>query len=124
VPPPEVAAFCDQVAAVLARLLGLEVVGVDFVGSVALDGYIAGESDTDIAAVGASELTAEQRQQVAAAIVEVSAACPDPRCRVRSQPARHNWLSAGGAHFEVNANGGPRMPVAVHLDASAELGFW
>ena len=30
----------------------------------------------------------------------------------------------GGADFEVNANGGPRMPTAIHLDPDAESGFW
>src|SRR5665213_1074433 len=29
-----------------------------------------------------------------------------------------------GADFEVNANGGPRMPTAVHLDSTSEPGFW
>jgi hypothetical protein len=29
-----------------------------------------------------------------------------------------------GADFEVNANGGPRMPTAVHVDAKIEPGFW
>jgi Domain of unknown function (DUF4111) len=29
-----------------------------------------------------------------------------------------------GADFEVNANGGPRMPTAIHLDATVEPGFW
>jgi hypothetical protein len=76
VPTPEVAAFGDQVAAVLACLLGSEVVGVYFVGSDAPDGFIPGESDIDLAAVAESALTTNQRQQVAAAIVELSAACP------------------------------------------------
>jgi len=124
VPTPEVAAFGDQVAAVLARLLGNEVVGVYFVGSVALDGYIPGESDIDIAAVAVSALTANQRQQVAAAIIEMSAACPTRGLEFTLYRRDIAGSPAVGADFEVNANGGPRMPVAVHLDASAELGFW
>ncbi len=76
VPTAEVAAFGDQAADALAGLLGREIVGVYFIGSVALDGYIPGESDIDIAAVAESALTANQRQQLAAAIVELSAACP------------------------------------------------
>jgi len=31
---------------------------------------------------------------------------------------------SAGADFEVNANGGPRMPTTVHLEASAEPDFW
>ena len=111
-------------AAALARLLGLEVVGVYFVGSVALDGYIPGESDIDIAAVTDSALTANQRQQVAAAIVELSAACPTRGVEFTLYRRDIAGSPPVGADFEVNANGGPRMPVAMHLDASAELGFW
>ena len=124
VPTPDVAAFGDQVAAVLARLLGRQVVGVYFVGSVALDGYIPGESDIDIAAVAESALTANQREEVAAAIVELSAACPTRGLEFTLYRRDIAGSPPVGADFEVNANGGPRMPVAVHLDASAELGFW
>jgi aminoglycoside adenylyltransferase-like protein len=124
VPRPEVTAFGDQVAAVLARLLGSEVVGVYFVGSVALDGFIPGESDIDIAAVAESALTTIQRQQVAAAIVELSAACPTRGLEFTLYRRDIAGSPPAGADFEVNANGGPRMPIVVHLDASAERGFW
>jgi Aminoglycoside adenylyltransferase, C-terminal domain len=124
VPTPEVAAFGDQVAAVLDCLLGSEVVGVYFVGSVALDGFIPGESDIDIAAVAKSALTTNQRQQVAAAIVDLSAACPARGLEFTLYRREIAGSPPVGADFEVNANGGPRMPVAVHLDASAERGFW
>ncbi|HET7386013.1 MAG TPA: aminoglycoside adenylyltransferase domain-containing protein [Nocardioidaceae bacterium] len=124
VPFPEVAVFGDQVAEALIRALGEDVVGVYFVGSVALGGYVPGESDIDIAAVSSAALTDPQRQSVASAVVEASAVCPARGLEftlyrqeiARSRPA--------GAAFEVNANGGPRMPTAVHMDATAEAGFW
>ena len=59
---PEVALFGDQIAEVLARTVGTELVGVYFVGSVALGGYVPGESDIDIAAVSNSALTDPQKQ--------------------------------------------------------------
>src|SRR5258708_28005644 len=71
---PEVAMFGDQVAEALARSLGTGLVGVYFVGSVALGGYVPGESDIDIAGVSSAGLTDPQRQSVASAVVEVSAA--------------------------------------------------
>ena len=40
VPTPEIAVFGDQVTSVLARILGDDLVGVYFVGSVALGGYV------------------------------------------------------------------------------------
>lgn len=118
------ALFGDQVAAVLARTLGTELVGVYFVGSVALGGYVAGESDIDITAVTTSALTDTERPMVAWAVLDVTAACPARgleftlyRREVASSPP-------AGADFEVNANGGPRMPSTMHLDATVEPGFW
>jgi Domain of unknown function (DUF4111) len=124
VPTPEIVVFGDQVAGVLAGLLGDDLVGVYFVGSVALGGYVTGESDADIAAVSRSKLSEGQKRSVAGALVDVSAVCPARgveftlyrRDVVRSAPT--------GADFEVNANGGPRMPTAVHVDATSEEGFW
>jgi len=120
----EVAMFGDQVAEVLARTVRTDLVGVYFVGSVALGGYVPGESDIDIAAVSNSALTDPQKQIVASAVVEASAACPARgleftlyrRDIVGSRPA--------GAGFEVNTNAGPGMPTAVHVDATVEPGFW
>ena len=116
--------FGDQIDELLTRSLGTDIVGVYFVGSIALGGYVRGQSDIDIVAVSHSALTNPQKKSVASAVVEASAACPARgleftlyrREVVDSRPA--------GADFEVNANGGPRMPTAVHLDATVEPGFW
>ena len=121
---PEVAVFGDQVTEVLARTLGADLVGVYFVGSVALGGYVPGESDIDIAAVSSAALTDPQRQSVASAVVEASAACPARGLEFTLYRRQIAGARSAGADFEVNANGGPRMPTAVHLDAAAEPGFW
>lgn len=124
VPGSDVVAFGEQVTGVLDGILGGDLVGVYFVGSVALGGYVPGESDIDIAAVSEAALTQAQKRRVASAIVELSAACPARgveftlyRRDVAGAPPRD-------ADFEVNANGGPRMATAVHLDAATEAGFW
>src|SRR4051794_6605888 len=83
-----------------------------------------GQSDLDIVAVSYSALTNPHKKSVASAVVEASAVCPARgleftlyrREVVDSRPA--------GADFEVNTNGGPRMPTAVHSDAKVEPGFW
>jgi hypothetical protein len=124
VPADEVARFGDDMAMVLAETLGPNLTGVWFVGSVALGGYVPGESDIDVAAVSDVALTDRQKQHVASVIVELSQACPARgveftlyRRQVAGSPPR-------GADFEVNANGGPRMPTAVHLDPATQSGFW
>ncbi|MGW5361370.1 aminoglycoside adenylyltransferase domain-containing protein [Actinopolymorpha pittospori] len=121
---PEVLVFGDQVADVLARTLGSDLVGVYFVGSVALGGYVPGESDIDITAVSRAALAVPQRQSVASAVIEASAACPARGLEFTVYRLEVAGSPPTGADFEVNANGGPRMPAAVHMDASAEPGFW
>ena len=124
VPGPEVAAFGDQVAEVLAGILGADLVGVYFVGSVALGGYVPGESDIDIVAVSRATLSDPHRQAVATAVIEASAACPARGLEFTLYRREIAGAPPAGAGFEVNANGGPRMPTTVHLDAAAEPGFW
>jgi hypothetical protein len=124
VPTPDVAAFGDHVADVLGRALGTDLVGVYFVGSVALGGYVPGESDIDIAAVSNSALVQPLKQNVAAAVVEASAACPARGLEFTLYRREIVGSRPAGADFEVNANGGPGMPTAVHLDATLEPGFW
>jgi hypothetical protein len=121
---PEVAAFGGQVADALARLLGADLVGVYFVGSVALGGYVPGESDIDIAAVSSAALSDPRKQSVASAVLGVSAACPARGLEFTLYRSEIAGSRPAGAGFEVNANGGPLMPTTVHLDAAAEPGFW
>jgi hypothetical protein len=121
---PDVARFGDQVTEALTRTLGNDPVGVYFVGSVALGGYVPGESDIDIAGVTDTALTDAQRRSVAAAVVEASAACPARGLEFTLYRREVAGSHPVGADFEVNANGGPRMPMAVHMDATAEPGFW
>ncbi len=124
VPSPEVAEFGDDVSRVLVGILGDDLVGAYFVGSVALGGYVPGESDVDIAAVSGSALSEEQKHGVASAIVEVSEVCPARGVEFTLYCRDIAGSLPEGADFEVNANGGPRMPTAVHLDATTEPGFW
>ena len=122
--PDDVAAFGRELARRLAEALDGGLVGAYFVGSVALGGYVAGESDVDIVAVWEHQLPMEVKPVIADAVLESAAACPTRgveftlyRRDVARAPPR-------GADFEVNANGGPRMPRSVHLDHRTEPGFW
>src|SRR5579863_687809 len=112
---PEVALFGQRVADALARTLGADLVGVYFVGSVALGGFVPGESDIDIAAVSRAALNHEQRQAVAGAVVDASLSCPARGVEFTLYRREVAGSHPDRADFEVNANGGPRMPTAVHL---------
>lgn len=120
----EVALFGEAVAEVLGDTLGGDLVGAWFVGSVALGGYVPGQSDIDIAAVCEGALSDGQKQHVAAAIGEVSTTCPGRGLEFTLYRREVAKALPTGAGFEVNANGGPAMPTAVHLDPAAEAGFW
>jgi hypothetical protein len=120
----EVVAFGDQVATALTRILGTDLVGVYFVGSVALGGYVPGESDIDIVAVSNAALGDPQRRSVASAVVELSASCPARGVEFTLYRREVAGSPPVGADFEVNANGGRAMATAVHLDATGESDFW
>ena len=127
---PAVAVFGDQVAEALARTLGTDLVGVYFVGSVALGGYIPGESDIDIAAVSSAALTDPQRQSVASAVVEASAACPARGLEFTLYRREVAGSRPAGADFEVDVLGSKlegaawaraRWPDAGLIDAAVAL---
>lgn len=121
---PEIAEFGDHVSDVLGGIVGANLTGVYFVGSVALGGFVPGESDVDITAVSRLALSATQRRVVASAVVEAGAACPARGVELTLYRADVAGSPAHGADFEVNVNAGPRMPTVVHLDPAGEQGFW
>lgn len=122
--PADVASFGRELARRLTEALDGGLVGAYFVGSAALGGYVANESDVDIVGVSEHQVQPEAKLLVAEAVVECAAGCPTRgleftlyRQQVAGAPPR-------GADFEVNANGGPRMARSVHLDQDVEPGFW
>lgn len=83
--PDEVAVFGGGVVEPLRSVLGEKLVGVWFVGSIALRGSVPGESDIDIAAVCAGQLPDTTRRAIASIDV------PDSRRR----PASSNCAGTG-----------------------------
>lgn len=115
--------FGRAIAEVLHTHLGDDLVGVYFVGSLALGGYVSGESDIDIAAVCEVSLSEPLRLNIAAAVADETDRCPARGLEFtlyRREVAR----GSTGADFEVNANGGPRMERRTRVSAGDEPGFW
>jgi hypothetical protein len=122
--PDPVLVFGREVADRLATVLVDRLVGAYFVGSVALGGYVAGESDVDIVAVCTLALEHEAKCAVVEAVETAITSCPARGLEFtlyRSDIARS---ASRGAAFEVNVNGGPLMERALHLDPEDEPGFW
>jgi hypothetical protein len=122
--PEDVLGFGRDVAARLDALLGDEFVGAYFVGSLALGGYVVGESDIDIVGVTEDRVLDESKQSIADGLLDVTSACPARGLEFTLYRREVVSSPPAGADFEVNVNGGPRMPASVHLHASEEPWFW
>lgn len=122
--PADVASFGLRLARRLSEALDDGLVGAYFVGSIALGGYVANESDVDIVGVSEREVPAAARLLVANAVLECTGACPARGLEFTLYRKDVTGAPPRAADFELNANGGPRMPRSVHLDAGAEPGFW
>src|SRR3954464_15980906 len=122
--PDAVAAFGRMASEQLQALLGNDFVGVYFVGSVALGGYVPGESDVDVIAVTERAVPEVLKERIADALLDLTRECP--ACGMEFTLYRSEMASSPpkGADFEVNVNGGPRMERSVHLHSSGEAGFW
>lgn len=122
--PEDVAAFGDRVVDVVRSVLSDDLVGAWFVGSIALGGYVPGESDIDINAVCERRVPEGTRHAVAAAIVGVTAECPARGLEITLYRREVAASQPTDAAFELNANGGPRMDTVVRVTPEGQPGFW
>jgi hypothetical protein len=124
VAPEEVERFGRDVAAHLEALLGADLVGAYFVGSIALGGYVPGESDVDIIAVSEHGLSEDVKRWVADDLLDLVVTCPARGLEFSLYRREVAAAPPKDADFEVNVNGGPKMATSIHLDARGEPGFW
>ena len=122
--PDRVGKFGRDVAAHLSSVLPAELVGVYFVGSVALGGYVDGESDIDIAAVCAQRLDGATKLSVIDAVESALTSCPARGLELSLYRSDVVGSAPRGADFEVNVNGGPRMDRTVRTSADGQPPFW
>jgi hypothetical protein len=120
----DVERFGRGVAAHLEAQLGTGLVGAWFVGSIALGGYVPGESDVDIVAVAPEGVAEDVKRAIADDLLELAPTCPARGLELTLYRLEVATSLPEGADFEVNVNGGPRMPTSVHLDPRSEPGFW
>lgn len=122
--PDDVAQFGARVITSLQATLDDPLVGAYFVGSIALGGYVAGESDIDIIAVCERCVVNEEKPRIASAILDAAMSCPTRGLEFTLYRREVVAREPQSADFEVNANGGPRMDHAVHLAPEREPPFW
>ena len=123
-PPEDAAAFGHEVAAILVSTLAGELVGAYFVGSIALGGYVRGESDIDVVAVCRYHVREKTKQALADRLLEATISCPARGLEFTLYRAEVASSPPTDADFELNVNGGPRMARQVRLSWHDEPRFW
>lgn len=116
--------FGKTVADELEGALGDQLLGVYFVGSVALGGYVAGESDIDVIGVSRDEIGDALKVTVIAAVERAIESCPARGLEFTLYRSAVVKASPDGADFEVNVNGGLRMERVVRTDPTGQPPFW
>jgi hypothetical protein len=93
-------------------------------GSIALGGYVPGESDVDIIAVCEHGLSEGGERLVADDLLHLVGTCPSRGLEFSLYRRDVAAAPPKDADFEVNVKGGPKMATSIHLDAHEEPGFW
>lgn len=122
--PADVAAYGRRLAKRLREVLGDDLVGAYFLGSVALGGYVPGESDVDVAALTERALPEQLKPRIADAVLDPALGCPARGLEFTLYRRDVAGSPPEGADFEVNVNGGPHMDRSVHLDSRDQHPFW
>ena len=123
-PPEDAAAYGHEIAAILASTLAGELVGAYFVGSIALGGYVRGESDIDIVAVCRHQVGEETKNALADRLLDATIKCPARGLEFTLYRAEVALSPPKDADFELNVNGGPRMARLVRLSSRDQPRFW
>ena len=120
----DVAGFGRDVAARLRDVFGADLVGVYFVGSVALDDYVPGQSDIDMVAVTAGVVSDIHKRRVVDEVSYPNLAGPSRGLELVLYTRRSVSVASSDAAFELNLNTGPRMARRVTFAAADEPRFW
>lgn len=122
-PTDDVVLFGETVSRILGSTLNDELIGAYFVGSAALGGYVRGESDIDILAVCRHALDEMSKAAVVEELLRATADCPARGLELTLYRLDVVSSLPNEADFEVNVNGGPRMPQLVQ-SPDEQPGFW
>ncbi len=113
------------VAGRLREVLGEEDLhGAYLGGSVALGGYVPGQSDIDIIAVCRRSLGANKKQTVAQAISREAARCPTRGLEFVLYSLAAVAVPSRTPRFEINLNAGPEMDYHLSFDPASEPAHW
>lgn len=119
-----VARFADAVIRAARDIIGDGLHAAYLSGSVALGGYVPGQSDIDMLAVCRRPLPVERKQALADAISREAAACPTRGLEFVLYSREAVAAPSRSPRFEINLNAGPEMPYHLSLDPASEPSHW
>jgi Domain of unknown function (DUF4111)/Nucleotidyltransferase domain len=114
---PALEPYLRELARRARAVLGDELVGVYAGGSIALDAYREGRSDADVAVVVRSPLARATKEAIVAALRHESLPCP-------ARGLELVVYRLGSSEFELNLNGGERMPFRVDYEPDLAESHW
>lgn len=120
----KVADFAQAVAGRLREVLGEDLHGAYLSGSVALGGYVPGQSDIDLFAVCRHSLEVKKKQAVAQAISGEAANCPTRGLEFVLYSLAAVAQASRTPRFEINLNAGPQMAYRLSFDPNSEPSHW
>ena len=120
----EAESYGRTVAGRLQEILGKDLHGAYLSGSVALGGYVSGQSDIDLFAVCQHPLGVEEKQTVAQAISDEAANCPTRGLEFVLYSRGAVAEASRTPRFEINLNAGPEMDYHLSFDPASEPAHW
>ncbi|HET7480388.1 MAG TPA: aminoglycoside adenylyltransferase domain-containing protein [Rubrobacteraceae bacterium] len=120
----EVADFAAAVTRGAGEVLGDNLHAAYLSGSVALGGYVPGQSDIDIMAVCRHPLPDERKRKLADAVSHVADTCPTRGLEFVLYSRGAVATPSRSPRFEINLNAGPEMPYHLSLDPASEPSHW
>jgi hypothetical protein len=120
----EAASYGRAVAGRLQEVLGESMRGAYLSRSVALGGYVPGQSDIDLFAVCHNSLDVEKKQTLAQAISDEANNCPTRRMDFVLYSEESVAEPSRTLQFEINLNAGPEMDYHLSFDPASEPFHW
>jgi hypothetical protein len=120
----EAVSYGRAVAGRLQEILGDGLRGAYLSGSVALGGYVPGQSDIDLFAVCRHSLEVEEKQTVAEIISYEAANCPTRGMEFVLYSQEAVTEPSPSPRFEINLNAGPQMDYHLSFDPASEPSHW
>jgi hypothetical protein len=120
----EAASYGRAVAGRLQEVLGESMRGAYLSRSVALGGYVPGQSDIDLFAVCHNSLDVEKKQTLAQAISDEASNCPTRGMDFVLYSEEAVAEPSRTLQFEINLNAGPEMDYHLSFDPASEPFHW